>query len=29
VQMEVFDMDHDGRDDIVAMDILGQLSIFY
>jgi len=27
--MEVFDMDHDGRDDIITMDILGQLSIFY
>ncbi len=27
--MEVFDMDHDGRDDIIVMDALGQLSIFY
>ena len=28
-QIEVFDMDHDGHDDIVILDTLGQLSIFY
>lgn len=28
-QMEVFDMDRDKRDDIVVMDNLGQLSVFY
>lgn len=28
-QLEVFDMDHDGLDDIVVMDNLGSLSIFY
>lgn len=27
--MDVFDMDHDGLDDIIVMDALGQLSIFY
>ncbi len=28
-QIEVFDMDRDGYDDIVILDILGQLSVFY
>lgn len=28
-QAEVFDMDHDGYDDIVTLDTLGQLSIYY
>lgn len=29
MQIEVFDMDHDGLDDIVIMDHLGTLAIFY
>lgn len=28
-QAEVFDMDHDGYDDIITLDTLGQLSIYY
>jgi hypothetical protein len=28
-QLEVFDMDHDGIDDIILMDSLGSLYIFY